>query len=68
MGKGFGENAHYVVAGVDTYDRDLIIINQLVDGVISHLNVFSLEVPDMVLSQADGSVIVAIERGGLCLH
>jgi hypothetical protein len=66
MGEGFGEDVSDIVTGLDMCDRDLIVFNKLADGVIFHLDVFDLGVPDMVFSQVAGSVIIAVVRGGFC--
>jgi hypothetical protein len=64
-GEGFGEDVGDIVAGSDACDRDFIVFNKLADGVIFHSDVFDLGVPDMIFSQAAGSIVIAVERGGL---
>jgi len=66
-GQGFRENVGDIVTGADTCDRDFTVGNELADGVVFHTNVFHLRVPDMVLGEAAGRVVIAVEGGGVRL-
>jgi len=62
-GQGFCEDVGDIVTGADASYRDLFVGNELADGMVFHTDVLDLGVPDMVLGQAAGCVVIAVEGG-----
>ena len=59
-GKGFRENVGDVVAGSNPRNGEFFVGNEFSDRVVLYLNMFDLQMPHIVFSQATCGIIVAV--------
>ena len=61
--EGFCENVRSIACRVDAKDLGITILDVLMDFVELNANMFDTRVPNLVLCQSQGSVVVAVYGG-----